>query len=52
MHEGEQRELRRRKVRGGMKDNRVYKNFIAGKVYLCERYGGEEQLDLWLKFYA
>jgi len=52
MHEGEQQELRRRKVRGGTKDNRVYKNFIAGKVYLCERYGGEEQLDLWLKFYA
>jgi len=52
VHEVEQQELRRRKVQGGMKENRVYKNFVAAMVYLWERSAGEEQLQLWQKTYA
>jgi len=52
VHEVEQQELRRRKVRGGAKENRVYKNFVDAMVYLCERYAGEEHLQLWQKMYA
>jgi len=44
--------MRRRKVGKGSKDNRVYKNFIAGMIYLCEKNTGEEQLELWLKLYT
>jgi len=46
VHEAEQEELRRRKVGDGTKDNRIYKNFIATMVYLCEQNNGEEQLQL------
>ena len=52
VHELEQNELRRRKGRGGRKDNRVYKNFVGAMVNLCERYGAEEEVELWLKMYA
>jgi len=52
VHKLEQRELRRRKGRGGSRANRVYKNFIAAMVYVCERYAGEEHLELWQKMYA
>ena len=52
VHELEQQELRRRKGRGGTRENRVYKNFIAAMLYLCERYAGEEHLELWQKMYA
>jgi len=44
VHELEQQELRRRKGRGGTRENHVYKNFIAAMVYLCERYAGEEHM--------
>jgi len=52
VHEAEQEELRRRKVGAGKKDSRVYKNFIAAMVQLCEQNDGEEQLQLWLKLYT
>ena len=52
VHEVEQNELRRRKGRGGKKDNRVYKNFVVAMVYLCEHYSGADQLELWMKMYA
>jgi len=45
-------ELRRRKVGGRSRDNRVYKSSVAAMVYLLERDAGEEQLELWLKLYA
>jgi len=46
MHEVEQNELRRRKGWGRRKDNHVYKNFVGAMVNLCERYGGEEEVEL------
>jgi len=49
VHEVEQQQLRRRKLRGGTKDNHVYTNFIAAMVYLCERNRGPEQLQLWMR---
>ena len=50
--EAEQEELNRRKGRARTKDNRVYKNFIAAMVYLCEQNAREEQLQVWLKLYT
>ncbi|KAJ8419896.1 hypothetical protein Cgig2_016343 [Carnegiea gigantea] len=44
--------LRRRKVGKESKDKRVYKNFIAVMVYLCEKNAREEQLEFWLKLYT
>ena len=38
----EEEELRRRKVGGRSKDNRVYKSGVATMVYLLERTVGEE----------
>jgi len=52
VHELEQQELRWRKGRGRTRENRVYKNFIAAMLYVCERYAGEEHLELWQKMYA
>ena len=52
VHEEEDKELRRRKVKSGSKDNHVYKNFIGAVVYLYEKNAGEEQLELWLKLYT
>ncbi|KAJ8423038.1 LOW QUALITY PROTEIN: hypothetical protein Cgig2_002584 [Carnegiea gigantea] len=52
VHEEEQEQLRRRKVGKGRKDKRVYKNFIAAMMYLCEKNTLEEQLELWLKLYT
>jgi len=52
VHEVEQQEPRRRKVGDGTKDNRIYKSFIVAMLYLCERNGGDEQLELRLKLYA
>ena len=40
VNEVEQQELRRRKGWAGAKDNRVYKDFVATMVYLCEHYAG------------
>jgi len=51
VHEVEQEELRR-KVGAGTKDSRVYKNFIAAMVQLCEQNDGQEQLQIWLKLYT
>jgi len=48
----EEEELRRRKVGGRNRENRVYKSGVAAMVYLLERNAGEEQLELWLKLYA